>query len=109
MLKNCLENFSNSLFFKFGALTGLVQLIIICYVMPILHDEPAFIFLIGAAWFKFSVICLCISIILLIFLKWTPEKKKYKFTKITDIICWMLFTINIITTIITIDILIAGY
>ena len=54
MLKNCLENFSNSLFFKFGALTGLVQLIIICYVMPILHDEPAFIFLIGAAWFNFS-------------------------------------------------------
>lgn len=109
MLKNCLEKFSNSLFFKFGTFAGLLQLIIICYVMPMLHDGPAFIFLIGAAWFRFSVICLCISTILLIFIKWTPEKKKHKFTKITGTICWILFAINMITTIITIDILISGY
>lgn len=109
MLKNCLEKFSNSLFFKFGAFAGLIQLIIICYTMPMLYVEPAFIFLIGAAWFKFSVGCLCISSILLIFLKWTHEKKKHKFTKITDTICWILFTINIIMTIITIRILITVY
>lgn len=98
MLKNCLEKFSNSLFFKFGAFAGFVQLIIIFYAIPMLYNGPAFIFLLGAAWFKFSVICLCISTILLIFLKWTPEKKKHKFTKITDVLCMILFTIYSLVT-----------
>ncbi len=98
MLKNYLGKFSNSLFFKFGAFAGLIQLIIIYYVFPILQDYfnhpgggTVFMLLIGAAWLKLSGICGCISLILLLFIKWTPEKKYHKFTKITDIICWFLF------------------
>ncbi len=105
MLKNCLEKFSNSLFFKFGAFAGFVQLIIIYYVFPILQDclnHPGcglgFMLIIGAPWLMFSGICGCISLILLIFIKWTPKKKYHKFTKIIDIICWILFIIYSIIT-----------
>lgn len=105
MLKNYLEKFSNSLFFKFGAFAGLIQLIIIYYIFPILQDcsnnpggSTVFMILIGATLLKFNVICGCISLILLIFIKWTPKKKYHRFSKITDCICWFLFTLYTLIT-----------